>query len=157
MRIALLVAIALTFASGCGMAASIAEQSGLGATAEERADNERIRALIPQIAAACEISTGRMESFARELHDTVTGNRVPDTYVVTVESYHDAVRGALRAQLRHEFDRNPQATCQQVAEDYAFSRPRDWRLRRQPASKTVASIVRMIEQESQGWHVRRIY
>jgi len=157
MRIALLITAILIFASGCGMAASIAEQAGLGATAEERADNERIRALIPQLAAACEISPGRMESFARELHDVVTGNRVTDAYVVTVESYHDAVRGALNVQRRHGFDRNPPATCQQVAEDYAFSRPRDWRIRRQPASETVASIVRMIEQESQGWHVRRIY
>lgn len=99
-----------------------------------------------------------MDSFVREVHEAVlnaSNDRVQDKLVVTFESNHDAVRGALNVQRRYGFDRGPADTCQQVAVDYAYLRPRDWIERRMLAAETVKDIVERIERESQGWQVRR--
>ena len=130
--------------------------SGKGMPAQ-KADQKKYESVLPLLSESCEVDPKRMDYFIRDFHEQITSNHVRDTFIVTVVSYYTAVTGALKVQERYGFDRGPLETCQQVAKDYGFSRRRDWIKRRQPASHTVQTVIRLIEHESQGSRVRRIY
>lgn len=125
------------------------------ATEQEKADKRRYDAIIPALAEACEVEQRNMASFVTEIHHGVTGNRVADEFMVTLEAYHDLVTGAFRVQERHGLKRGAEDTCYFVAKKYTYWRPRDYRLRQQTASETVLRIVSEMEREGRSFAAAR--
>ena len=124
---------------------------------ERRIELEQVREITDRLAVTCEVSPVRMSTFVTEIHESVTGNRVRDSFLLTAQSYRDAVRGAMAVQKQYGYERGPTETCQQVADDYTLARPRYQRLRNKSARQTVQAIIRMFRDESQGYRIRRIY
>jgi len=125
--------------------------------AARRIERERIQEITDGLAETCEVSPEAMSAFVVEIHGRATGNRVTESLLVTARSLRDASRAALRIQKQYDFKRRATETCEQVANDYAFKRLRDWHLRGRTPRQTVQSVLELITSECKGYWIRRIY
>ena len=153
-RLIIIMAVSISIL-GCGAAKSLYTTQETDAEREARLKYE---GLIAGLSETCGVDLERMDVIVSVMHADIIANRVGDFRVETAEAYRMAVRGALHAQREHGYtEPGPRATCEQVAKDYTFIRPRDWHKRRQTPWYSARYVVRMISWEAQGWTVRRIY